>query len=434
MKKILLALALAASVQFSVAQDYASEKKAIDKAVEAAQNPKKATKAATWLKLGEAYLKAYDAQMGNIWIGATQQELTLIGLKPISIEEYSAAGATFQKLVLADKNVYVSMADGGVAAVEITKPVVPDLLDKSAEAYAKAFELEGAKVAKNVSEALQKISVRYNSEALGAFNLKDMVSSSEKFEKSAIVSESQPLASVDTNAVYNAAFAASLIPDHARACKFFKKCYDLGYYSENGHVFTGLADALMHSGDTVKAVSYLEEGFLKFPQSQGIMIGLINYYINKGTGTDRVFELLDKAKVNEPDNASLYYVEGNTYVQIKDYEKAIAAYDKCSEINPEYEFGYIGKGLMYSNLANDAAIKARDEMDDKKYNEYVAEFEKNTRACIEPLEKAFEVTKDDGIRSTIAEMLRSAYYRFRDESPEYQAAYEKYDKIVKEGL
>ena len=35
---------------------------------------------------------------------------------------------------------------------------------------------------------------------------------------------------------------------------------------------------------------------------------------------------------------------------------------------------------------------------------------------------------------TLAEMLKSAYYRFRDNSPEFMASYEKYDKIVKEGL
>ena len=97
-------------------------------------------------------------------------------------------------------------------------------------------------------------------------------------------------------------------------------------------------------------------------------------------------------------------------------------------------FGFIGKGLMYNNLANDAAVKARDEMDDAKYNALVAEFEKNTLACIEPFEKAFEISKDNSIRMTLAEMLKSAYYRFRDNSPEFMASYEKYDKIVKEGL
>ena len=31
--------------------------------------------------------------------------------------------------------------------------------------------------------------------------------------------------------------------------------------------------------------------------------------------------------------------------------KAVAAYDACTGINAEYEFGYIGKGIMYYNIA-----------------------------------------------------------------------------------
>lgn len=435
MKKILLAIALMAGFSAVVlAQDYAAEKKAVEKAEEAAQNPKKATKSQTWLKLGEAYLKAYDAPTGKVWIGASQQEMTYMGVMPQGMEECSAGGQFFQKLIFADKNVYVGASTGTVAAIEVTKPVIANALEKALDAYKKAYELEPAKVAKDVKDALLKINVRYNSEGMSLYSLSKMAAASSVFEKSVIVSTTEPLAALDTNALYNAAFTAAAIPDKERSGRFYQKCYEVGYFGENGHVFSGLAESLMHAGDTTKAVQILEEGFVKYPQSQGIMIGLINYYISSGSGTEKLFALLDKAIENEPDNASLYYVKGNTYVQVKEYDKAVEAYDKCVEVNPSYEFGFIGKGLMYNNLANDAAIKARDEMDDAKYNALVAEFEKNTLACIEPFEKAFAISKDNGVRMTLAEMLKSAYYRFRDNSPEYMAAYEKYDKIVKEGL
>ena len=55
---------------------------------------------------------------------------------------------------------------------------------------------------------------------------------------------------------------------------------------------------------------------MKFPQSQGVLIGLINYYINSGENTDRLFELISAAKSNEPNNASLYYVEGNVNLHL----------------------------------------------------------------------------------------------------------------------
>ena len=79
MKKILFALALLACVQVASAQskEAVAAQKAIAKAEADAQNPKKNTKAGTWLKLGEAYLKAYEAPTTNI-VGASRQELALL--------------------------------------------------------------------------------------------------------------------------------------------------------------------------------------------------------------------------------------------------------------------------------------------------------------------------------------------------------------------
>ena len=142
MKKILLVLALIATVQFAYAQKPEALKKAVEKAEVEAQNPKKAAKAATWLKLGEAYLKAYDAPAGNIWIGASQQELTiaLAGQKPVAQEQVG----NYLKLVYADKDVYLNEA-GSVAFYEVTNPIVENALEKAVEAYKKAYELEPKK-------------------------------------------------------------------------------------------------------------------------------------------------------------------------------------------------------------------------------------------------------------------------------------------------
>ena len=63
MKKLMTALAILASVTFASGQNknVASATKALEVAQEAAQNAKKATKAATWLTLGQSYLNAYSA-------------------------------------------------------------------------------------------------------------------------------------------------------------------------------------------------------------------------------------------------------------------------------------------------------------------------------------------------------------------------------------
>lgn len=432
MKKILLALAIFTSMQVANAQvkSAADAKKAVEAAEAAASNEKKAIKPATWFKLGQEYVKAYEAPTGNLWVGATKQELALImgNEKPSSSETVEIQGAPYTKEVYADKNLYFN-GNGQLAIIEVTKPVYEDALDRAVVAYQKGFELDTKQAkAKDVADALNGIGQKYINEAYNKYNFGDIAAASKFFEKAADVEALAPLSKIDTSAIYNAGFTAWAVKDFGRAKPLFEKCYDLGYYYEGGEVFAKLADV-----DTLNTKKYLEEGFEKYPQSQSILIGLINYYLKSGESTDRLFELLDKAKANEPNNASLYYVEGNIRSQLGQTDEAVKAYEKCAEINPGYEFGYIGEGTMFYNKAIELQTAAQAELDDAKYMALVKEFEDALKSCIAPFEKAFEITKDDAVKVGISEYLKNIYYRFREESPENLANYEKYAKISSEG-
>lgn len=430
MKKILLALAVLASMQVANAQvkSAADAKKAVEAAEAAASNEKKAVKTATWLKLGQEYVKAYDAPTGNIIPGSSKTELALMmgSEKPVSTEAVEIQGTPYTKEVYADKNLYFN-ANGQLAVIEVTKPVYADALEKAIAAYQKAYDLDASHAkSKDIAAAFDLIGQKYNTEAYNKYTLGDLASASRYFEKAAEVEALAPLSKIDTTSIYNAGFTAWATKDMSKAKELFEKCYNLGYYYEGGEVFAKLADV-----DTLNTKKYLEEGFEKFPQSQSILIGLINYYLKSNESTDRLFELLDKAKANEPNNASLFYVEGNIRSQLGDTENAVKAYRKCAEINPEYEYGFIGEGTMYYNKAIEVQTKAQDELDDTKYMALVKEFEEDLKACIPAFEKAFEVTKSEQVKAGVAEYLKNAYYRFRDEGADYKAGYEKYSTYGK---
>lgn len=430
MKKILLALAVLASMQVANAQvkSAADAKKAVEAAEAAASNEKKAIKTATWLKLGQEYVKAYDAPTGNIIPGSSKTELALMmgSEKPVSTEAVEIQGTPYTKEVYADKNLYFN-ANGQLAVIEVTKPVYADALEKAIAAYQKAYDLDASHAkSKDIAAAFDLIGQKYNTEAYNKYTLGDLASASKYFEKAAEVEALAPLSKIDTTSIYNAGFTAWATKDMSKAKELFEKCYNLGYYYEGGEVFAKLADV-----DTLNTKKYLEEGFEKFPQSQSILIGLINYYLKSNESTDRLFELLDKAKANEPNNASLFYVEGNIRSQLGDTENAVKAYRKCAEINPEYEYGFIGEGTMYYNKAIEVQTKAQDELDDTKYMALVKEFEEDLKACIPAFEKAFEVTKSEQVKAGVAEYLKNAYYRFRDEGADYMAGYEKYSTYGK---
>ncbi len=430
MKKILLALAMFAAIQVADAQvkSAADVKKSVEAAEAATQNVKKAVKTATWLKLGQEYVKAYDAPTGNILPGSNKTELTLMmgSEKPVSSEEVTVNNERYTKDVYADKNLYFNQ-NGQLVIIEVTKPVYEDALERAVKAYQKAYELDEKHAKdKDVAAAFDYIGQKYVTEAFNKYTFGDVATASKLFEKAADVEALAPLSKIDTSVIYNAGFTAMAAKDNERALKFFKRCYDLGYYYEGGEVFARLAEV-----DTLNTKKYLEEGFSKFPQSQSILIGLINYYLKNNEDTETLFGLLDKAKANEPNNASLFYVEGNIRAQLGQIDKAVVAYEECAKINPEYEYGFIGEGTMFYNRAIELQTKAQEEIDDAKYMALVKEFEESLKSCIAPFEKAFEITKDANIKAGIASYLKNAFYRFREESAENQTKYEKYAEIAK---
>ena len=441
-----MALAVLLAVQVADAQVKTPEaaKKALDAAKVASDDAKKATKVATWTKLATAYMDAYNAPAGAAWLGASKTELQLImaNEKPISAEMVNLGGETYSKEVYKNKEFYFN-GNGQLVMINVTKPVVKDALEGARAAYAKAYEvdLKQSKL-KDINAGLENIAKKYLDEGMNKYTLGDYAGASELFEKAADAAATKPLERVDTTALYNAGFTAWMVKDYPRAKGLFERCLAAEYYYEGGEVFAKLADIYTNMDDKTAARDILEQGFTKFPQSQSILIGLINYYLTNNEDPNRLFELISLAKKNEPNNASLYYVEGNIYVELRKADpansdnyvaKAVEAYDACSGINPEYEFGHIGKGIMYYNIAIELQEKASAEVDDAKWAALNKQFTEALKNALEPFEKAYAVSKDDSLKVNIAEYLKNIYYRFSSDGPEYEAGYKKYNEVVKTG-
>jgi tetratricopeptide (TPR) repeat protein len=437
MKRILIALAVLLAVQVADAQTKSPEaaKKAVESAEAASKDAKKATKVATWLKLASSYMDAYNAPAGSVWLGASKQELQLImgNDRPVSVEEVVLGTDQLIKETYSNKEFYFSPA-GQLVLINVTQPVVEDALGGALEAYKKAYEVDAKQSkTKDIVTGLSTIAQKYLDEGMNSYTFGDLVKASQLFEKAVEASATAPLSKVDTTALYNAGYTAWAVKDYERAKNFFEQCLAANYYYEGGEVYAKLGDVYTNLGDAKKAAELLEQGFVKFPQSQSILIGLINYYMTSGENADRLFVLIDEAKKNEPNNASLYYVEGNIYKELKNYEKAVESYMKCAEINPEYEFGFIGAGILYYERAVELSEQASNEFDDKKYNALVEQFEQALLDALEPFEKAYNVTKDNTLKVSIAEYLKNIYYRNISKGAEYEAAYNKYNEVVKTG-
>ena len=435
MKRILIALAVLLAVQVADAQVKSPEaaKKAVLAAEEASQNPKKNTKVATWLKLATSYMDAYEAPVGNVLVNSPRVQLQMMmgNEKPTAVEEVVVDGMPFKKEVYSNKNLYFDGTDV-LRIVEVTVPVFEDPLAGALAAYAKAYEVDVKQSkTKDIVAGIQAIQQRYFNDGMNQYSLGDYKKAGELIVKAAAASETAPNSVVDTTALYNAGYIYWASKDFETAKNLFEKCLANNYYYENGEVYAKLGDVYFNLGDKAKGVETLETGFVKFPQSQSILIGLINYYLESGENTDRLFELIGQAKQNEPNNVSLYYVEGNIHKQLGDFDKALAAYKECATVDPNYDFGYHGQGALLYDKAVELSEKAQNELDDAKYQALVKEYEQVLLDAIEPFEKAFEVSQNDQVKLNAAEYLKNIYYRFSSVEDKYMEGYKKYNEYVK---
>lgn len=427
---MVLALAAAFTAANAQVKTVPAATSALEKAKADVENPKKAGKFATWLKYGQALVTAYDAPAGNGWVGASRQDIQMISNneKPISSETVTLAGEQWQKDVYPTRNYYYNSI-GQLGVIEITQPISATALNDAIAAFGKAAELDVKNCkAKDIKAGLQSVQSKLVERAYAMYTLGNYAQSSKDFEAAALAAGTAPLSQIDTNSIYNAGFTSWISGDTGRAKKFFTDCLNYGYYSEDGEVYAKLADIAGKEGNADKGRDYLEEGFQKFPQSQSILVGLINYYLTNNGSTDRLFELLGLAKKNEPNNPSLYYVEGNIRKQLGMYDEAIQAYRACAGIDPNYAYGYIGEGILYYELALKYQEEAQNEMNDAKYMALDAKFQEALKNCVPPFEKAVEMVSDTD-KVGVAEYLKNACFRFRNEE-EYAEKYKKYEAIV----
>ena len=432
MKKLVFALALVCSMQLAYAQKPDAEmQKGVDKALEATRDAKKAEKAATWIKLAEAYMKAYANPTSNITPGIDKNTFTMMNKEaPISVSTVEIEGQAFEKMQLSHVDVYFNAA-GVVTIVDVTKPSVPgDLLGEAAKAYSKAFEL-GAK-AKDVAPKMKEIADDYYNDAFVAYQLGNMAKASDLFKGCAEVSAMAPSEVVNDEAAYYSAFTALNSQNYERAESMLNQCLERGYYQE-GNVYANLSTCALAKADTLAAKNYLASGLTAFPDNAAILTNLINLYLQTKEDPAKIVELLDEAKKAMPDNPSLFYVEGNIYAGIKDYEKANAAYDKGLEIaDGKYDMCWYGKAVVILKECDDIIeeMNALDVREWKKYDELAAKLTQKYIDAIEPFEKCYEVSEIPEVKAAVADSLKRLNFQLRNVDPKYQEAYEKWNAIV----
>ncbi len=445
MKRTLIAAAAILTVQFAFAQGSTktpdAAQKALTKAdakVEKAEaafasNPKKTVKSTVYLDQAKAYLDAYDAPCGDCWTLQTRTAMRLVPIgKPLSEKVVEIEGETYSVDVCEYADFYY--VNDMLQIADITKPVAENALETALEACVKAYGVDDGSKTQDIQNYLSRIADDYYNEAVTKHNLGDETLASDLFLKAAGARGTEPLSVVDSISFYNAAVCSIASGDDARAIELYKHCLEIGYEMD-GEVYSSIGRLLYKSDpDSEEAMSYLQTGLMKYPQSS--CMGVLIDQLNQTDGsTDILFELLDKAISLEPTRGVFYYIKGNTYVRLKDYESAVAEYKKCIEIEPGYDFGYYGLGTGYATWS-DAIMDEMNELPLNEYRKYDQLADQRLvilKSAVDPFEKVYEISADPSMRYVAAQYLKNIYYILQGSDSSYSDLYQKYDEIVKAG-
>ncbi len=215
--------------------------------------------------------------------------------------------------------------------------------------------------------------------------------------------------------------------DTLQALKIFTSMKDLNYKSNE--VYQNISIIHKELNDTSEYEAILKEGIEKFPREFFFLGSLINFYALETGRLEYAISYLEQAIANNPNDAKYYSVMGSLLAETKQYDKAIEAANKAVKLDPNNHEAWAGLARYNYMKGTDWDTKAGAEHDLKIADTYIAEADKCVLAAEPFFIKAIELMPDN---IDYLKLLRSIYYRFYDDKPEFEAKYNEINKKIKE--
>jgi len=405
-------------------------------------DPKKNTKAATWINRGKLFYEAAAEPTKNLFLNTDAALLKMtLGGNPSATNAAELRGQACEEWVYPYFTAYV--LDNKVIAWKQTQLIVEDAPAKAIAAYCKAYELDPKSAAK-VKAGLQQVSDFCSQAGDVAGSRNDYADAARSYRQafeaqSACPAFGQPNPELLFYAGYMYTMDASenRSPEtYAAGADCFNKALDLGYCDEEGNLYYFLFHCYygQKASDpefVIRAKDALLQGVEKFPKNERILEGLTQLYTssedNVGDPADLV-ALLDNAIASDPDNADLWFGRGRVYFKLQNYDECIASFKRCTELRPDDFQSNFYTGYFFIEKGNAMLdeLNKNVNMSNQAYNEAAAAINSVYAEAIPWLEKAHELNSSD---AGTVEYLKNICFRLRDEG--MQSKYEKYNEIFK---
>lgn len=160
--------------------------------------------------------------------------------------------------------------------------------------------------------------------------------------------------------------------------------------------------------DTAKFVEQLQYATARFPQEPWFLQNLINHYIFSGQEKVAI-DYLEQAIAREPNVAQYHLIKGNLNENQKNYDAAIADFDKALALDPKMADAEAGKGRVYYNQAVKLNEDAAYIQDNKEYKKALDAMQEMFKKSLPFFEKAHQI---DPANRDYMITLRQLYGRF----------------------
>lgn len=289
------------------------------------------------------------------------------------------------------------------------KEIVNDPIGLAGESYMKAMELDKKGSYKN--ENMQGLTVMENiavNNGINKYNANEFNGAFKDFELACKLADKMGV--VDTTAVFNAGLSADRAENYETAAVYYQKGIDMNF-KDTDKLYKFLYDATLKSAGKEKAMEVLNEGIEKYPNNQGLLIDLVNVYLEDGN-QEGAKSVLEKSVNNDPNDPVLRYSVGSVYDNLGKKDEARAAYEEAIKLDPNYFEANYNLGASYYNDAA-AIIKEVNQLglnETKKMEEGTAKANALFTQAMPYLEKAYELQPEDP--STVRS-LKEVYVRLK---------------------
>lgn len=399
--------------------NYSTVEKKVEKSDQEIQDPKKNTKAATWLKRGELFQDVFMLGIEQLQEGMAPATMILFYKEPESIDKETIEGSLHETYNY--EHMTYTFVNGALQDWARKDPIVEDPLKVAMDAYLKALELdEKSKLEPKIKENLTELKDQLKREGVNFYYTNQYDKSLNSFENVLEINNMNLFAGeMDTIMVQYSGIISREIAQKTNNKDLYKKA--IGYYKQLADVNYGGPNTYlqikmdyMSVEDTLGALAILKEAYEKYPDTVNIIANIADTYILLKQ-FDEGIAFMESAISRNPGIPEAYYWNGRLLINKEEVEyidKAIESYKKASELNPSIYYVWYDMGFIYYLQGADFYDRSNEEEHEATRNRLIELGEEKYHDAIPVLEKAYELnTSNESVKYETLDLLQRMYYK-----------------------